>query len=133
MRTLHFFSIHSLFSHLFFLTSPTTRAKYSSHRHQTTTMAAAFLDTTRNLSLYTIPAAWVLSIVPHFYAASLGQFDNRHPRTYTKESGASQKLDKGKNACPIASPARKPLPSRVPLFLYRAPLSCTSRMPKKLA
>lgn len=46
-------------------------------------------------SLYTIPAAWVLSIAPHFYAASLGKFDNKSPRAYTKESHADQSIDKG--------------------------------------
>ncbi|KAF2758380.1 hypothetical protein EJ05DRAFT_499904 [Pseudovirgaria hyperparasitica] len=57
-------------------------------------MAASILDTTRNLSLYTIPAAWVLSIAPHFYAASLGKFDNKQPRTYTKDSESDQSIDK---------------------------------------
>ncbi|CAF9910099.1 MAG: hypothetical protein GOMPHAMPRED_006954 [Gomphillus americanus] len=57
-------------------------------------MAAAIFDTTRNLSLYSIPAAWVLSIIPHFYAASLGAFDNKSPRSYTKDAAGDQKLDK---------------------------------------
>lgn len=43
-------------------------------------------------SLYTIPAAWVLAIVPHFYAASLGKFDNRTPRAYTKEIADDKSL-----------------------------------------
>ncbi len=37
-----------------------------------------------NYSLYAIPAAWVLSIAPHFYAVSLAnkvsKFDNTNPR-----------------------------------------------------
>jgi hypothetical protein len=48
-----------------------------------------------NQSLYTIPAAWVLSIAPHFYAAGLGKFDNRNPRTYTREIDGDQSVDKG--------------------------------------
>ena len=59
-------------------------------------MAAALFDTTRNLSLYAIPAAWVLSIAPHFYAASLGKFDNKNPRTYTRDTEGTQSIDKGK-------------------------------------
>ncbi|KAI5361849.1 Putative membrane-associated, eicosanoid/glutathione metabolism (MAPEG) protein [Septoria linicola] len=57
-------------------------------------MAASLLDLTRNFSLYTIPAAWILSIAPHFYAASLGKFDNKNPRTYIKESSGDQSIDK---------------------------------------
>jgi uncharacterized MAPEG superfamily protein len=47
-------------------------------------------------SLYTIPAAWVLSIAPHFYAAQLGgkKFDNTAPRTYTSSLTADQSIDK---------------------------------------
>ena len=46
----------------------------------------SFLSSTTNLSLYAIPAAWVLSIAPHFYAASLfeglpsSSWDNTNPR-----------------------------------------------------
>ncbi|PSK33922.1 hypothetical protein B9Z65_8248 [Elsinoe australis] len=61
-------------------------------------MAASFLDTTRNLSLYTIPAAWILSIAPHFYAASLGKFDNKNPRTYTRDTEGDQSIDKATKA-----------------------------------
>ncbi|KAF2150194.1 hypothetical protein K461DRAFT_300643 [Myriangium duriaei CBS 260.36] len=57
-------------------------------------MAASALDLTRNLSLYAVPAAWVLSIAPHFYAASLGRFDNKNPRTYTRETEGDQSIDK---------------------------------------
>ncbi|KAJ4397800.1 hypothetical protein N0V93_002037 [Gnomoniopsis smithogilvyi] len=58
-------------------------------------MAANLLDLTRNYSLYTIPAAWVVAIAPHFYAASLGgkAFDNRSPRTYTSSLKDNQALD----------------------------------------
>lgn len=60
----------------------------------------AFLfDNTRNYSLYTIPAAWGLSLVPHLYAAHLYQkatsrtFDNRHPRSLTKIVAEDQSID----------------------------------------
>lgn len=48
-----------------------------------------------NQSLYTIPAAWVLAIAPHFYAASLGgkAFDKRSPRSYTSSLKDDQTLD----------------------------------------
>jgi hypothetical protein len=36
-----------------------------------------------------------LSIAPHFYAASLGKFDNKNPRTYTREIDGDQAVDKG--------------------------------------
>lgn len=58
-------------------------------------MAAAAFDLTRNFSLYSIPAAWVLSIAPHFYAVSLGKFDNKNPRTYTRDTDSDQSIDKG--------------------------------------
>ncbi|ETS63652.1 hypothetical protein PaG_01954 [Moesziomyces aphidis] len=40
------------------------------------------LSSVPNRSYYAIPAAWVLAILPHFYAAALskGQFKNAHPR-----------------------------------------------------
>ncbi|KAM3417022.1 hypothetical protein BST61_g8605 [Cercospora zeina] len=47
-----------------------------------------------NFSFYSIPAAWILCIAPHFYAASLGKFDNKAPRSYTKETGNDQSIDK---------------------------------------
>lgn len=59
-------------------------------------MAAAAFDFTRNWSLYSVPAAWLLSIAPHFYAASLGKFDNKNPRTYTREADSDQSISKGK-------------------------------------
>lgn len=48
-------------------------------------------------SLYTIPAAWVLSIAPHFYSISLGgkQFDNKNPRAYVQSLEKNQTLDNG--------------------------------------
>ncbi|KAJ4404751.1 hypothetical protein N0V91_005701 [Didymella pomorum] len=61
-------------------------------------MAANILDVPRNLSLYTIPAAWILSIAPHFYAASLGKFDNKNPRTYTRDTEGDQSIDKATKA-----------------------------------
>ncbi|EME44514.1 hypothetical protein DOTSEDRAFT_72102 [Dothistroma septosporum NZE10] len=57
-------------------------------------MAATLIDATRNYSLYSIPAMWILSIAPHFYAASLGKFDNKQPRTYTKDTEGEQSIDK---------------------------------------
>ncbi|KAF2771855.1 hypothetical protein EJ03DRAFT_288732 [Teratosphaeria nubilosa] len=61
-------------------------------------MAASLIDATRNYSLYSIPAAWVLSIAPHFYAASLGRFDNKNPRTYTRDTEGDQSIDKATKA-----------------------------------
>ncbi|KAL6711898.1 hypothetical protein ACN47E_002941 [Coniothyrium glycines] len=61
-------------------------------------MAANILDLPRNFSLYAVPAAWVLSIVPHFYAASLGKFDNKNPRTYTQDTKSDQSIDKATKA-----------------------------------
>jgi uncharacterized MAPEG superfamily protein len=49
-------------------------------------------------SLYAIPAAWILSIAPHFYAASLGKFDNKNPRTYTRDTEGDQSIDKATKA-----------------------------------
>lgn len=53
------------------------------------------LNLTNQQSFYTVPAAWVLSIAPHFYAASLGgkSFDNRSPRTYLSSVKDTQALD----------------------------------------
>jgi hypothetical protein len=39
----------------------------------------------------------VLSIAPHFYAVGLGKFDNRNPRSYTREIDGDQSVDKGNN------------------------------------
>ncbi|KAK4610362.1 hypothetical protein CLAFUW4_13776 [Fulvia fulva] len=57
-------------------------------------MAATLFDATRNYSLYSIPVMWAISIAPHFYAASLGKFDNKQPRTYTKDTESNQSIDK---------------------------------------
>ncbi|KAJ4324318.1 hypothetical protein N0V94_001376 [Neodidymelliopsis sp. IMI 364377] len=61
-------------------------------------MAANVLDLPRNFSLYAVPAAWALSIAPHFYAASLGKFDNKNPRTYTRDTEGDQSIDKATKA-----------------------------------
>ncbi|KAJ4381877.1 hypothetical protein N0V86_003245 [Didymella sp. IMI 355093] len=61
-------------------------------------MAANILDLPRNFSLYAIPAAWLLSAVPHFYAVSLGKFDNKNPRTYTRDTEGDQSIDKATKA-----------------------------------
>jgi len=53
---------------------------------------ATFFDPTRNFSFYAIPSAWVLSILPHFYAVSLydrsssQKFDNRYPAASPRKS-----------------------------------------------
>lgn len=62
-------------------------------------MATALLDTTRNLSFYTIPLAWVLCLGPHMYAVSLHdaksakKFDNTSPRTLIPSLDKNQGLD----------------------------------------
>lgn len=41
-----------------------------------------------------IPAAWVLALLPHTYAASLSKvFDNRSPRNYNKALDKDQTID----------------------------------------
>lgn len=40
----------------------------------------------------------MLSIAPHFYAASLGKFDNKNPRTYTRDTESDQSIDKATKA-----------------------------------
>jgi uncharacterized MAPEG superfamily protein len=53
-----------------------------------------------NYSFYTIPAAWLLSILPHSYAimlcsrSSSKRFDNRHPRSCTLKLESDQTIDK---------------------------------------
>lgn len=57
-----------------------------------------------NLSLYTIPAAWLLSIAPQWYAtrlyqqASSAKFDLKQPRSMTKIIADSQCLDSNTKA-----------------------------------
>lgn len=60
---------------------------------------ASFLST-HNVSLYTIPAAWLLCILPHFYAISLAgkSFDNRSPRTLAETLKNDQTLDSATKA-----------------------------------
>lgn len=41
----------------------------------------------------------MIAFAPHAYAAAIGKFDNKSPRTYVKETEASQSVDKGM-ACP---------------------------------
>lgn len=61
---------------------------------------STLFDTTRNLSLYTIPAAWVLSLLPHVYAtqlyekASSRSFDLTQPRSLTASIASDQTIDK---------------------------------------
>jgi uncharacterized MAPEG superfamily protein len=55
---------------------------------------------TTNYSFYTIPAVWLLSILPHSYAIMLysrsahKRFDNRHPRSLTSKLEGDQTIDK---------------------------------------
>jgi len=60
---------------------------------------ASFLQTS-NLSLYTIPAAWVLAMAPHAYAMSLAgkKFDARHPRSLISSLEKDQALDSATKA-----------------------------------
>ncbi|PQE28784.1 Membrane- eicosanoid glutathione metabolism (MAPEG) protein [Rutstroemia sp. NJR-2017a WRK4] len=55
---------------------------------------SALFDTTSNLSLYSIPVAWVLSILPHSYAITRSSsFDNRNPREYSDNLDADKNID----------------------------------------
>ncbi|CAL3971408.1 unnamed protein product [Diplocarpon coronariae] len=55
---------------------------------------ASLLDTTPNVSLYTIPAAWLVAFLPHAYAASLStKFDHKSPRTYVGRLAEDQTID----------------------------------------
>jgi len=55
---------------------------------------------TTNYSFYSIPAAWLLSLIPHQYAITLYSrsarktFDNRHPRSLTSKLEGDQTIDK---------------------------------------
>jgi uncharacterized MAPEG superfamily protein len=56
------------------------------------------IDTTRNFSLYTIPAAWLLCLLPHAYATSLHdsaspkKADNRNPRALVTSLSSNQSI-----------------------------------------
>ncbi|KAK6579664.1 hypothetical protein PZA11_007900 [Diplocarpon coronariae] len=55
---------------------------------------ASLFDTTPNVSLYTIPAAWLVAFLPHAYAASLStKFDHKSPRTYVGRLAEDQTID----------------------------------------
>lgn len=60
----------------------------------------AFLPTIPGLSFYTIPIAWILSLLPHIYAvktyeaASSKRFDNTQPRSLTGTVASEQSLSK---------------------------------------
>lgn len=60
----------------------------------------ASLPTTPGLSLYTIPVAWILSLLPHLYAvktyetASSKKFDNTQPRSLVGTVASDQSLSK---------------------------------------
>ncbi|KAF7903733.1 uncharacterized protein EAF01_006782 [Botrytis porri] len=58
---------------------------------------SGLLDTTRNFSLYSVPAAWLLAHLPHVYAVISSKcFDNRSPRDFKKSLEDDQTLDKAK-------------------------------------
>lgn len=52
-----------------------------------------------NISLYTVPAAWIICLAPHVYAALLYQvsskrnFDNKFPRHLSKNAAECQNVD----------------------------------------
>lgn len=54
---------------------------------------------TQNLSLYTIPLAYILALAPHAYAVTLYEssskkkFDMRHPRGMTAKLSQDQSID----------------------------------------
>ncbi|KAH6664323.1 MAPEG family-domain-containing protein [Plectosphaerella plurivora] len=54
--------------------------------------------TQKGLALYTIPATWLLSLLPHAYSglASGDNLDPAYPRTLTENLGRDQKMDKRK-------------------------------------
>ncbi|KAF6233839.1 hypothetical protein HO173_008051 [Letharia columbiana] len=60
----------------------------------------AFFPTTPGLSFYSIPIAWILSLVPHVFAvktyeaASSRKFDNTQPRSLTNTVASDQSLSK---------------------------------------
>ncbi|KUJ16517.1 uncharacterized protein LY89DRAFT_707728 [Mollisia scopiformis] len=63
-------------------------------------MASGLFDTTKNYSLYAVPAAWLCAFIPHAYAAfSSKSFDNRSPRTYSESLAKDQTLDQAKKNC----------------------------------
>jgi len=59
---------------------------------------ATLFDPTRNFSFYAVPAAWVVSLLPHIYATSLydrsssQKFDPRYPRGLTSKIASDQSL-----------------------------------------
>jgi len=57
-------------------------------------------DLTRNYSIYAIPAAWMMAVLPHAYATSLHdkkspvkKYDNCNPRTLLPSLDKNQSLD----------------------------------------
>ena len=65
---------------------------------------ASLFDTTRNFSLYTIPAAWLISIAPHFYSAALyssassKKFNAISPREMPAQIKDDQSVDQATKA-----------------------------------
>ncbi|KAI4134701.1 MAG: hypothetical protein LQ347_001305 [Umbilicaria vellea] len=56
---------------------------------------ASFFDGSHNWSLHTIPAAWILALLPHLYATSLAgsKFDVTQPRGMVNKLVNDQSLD----------------------------------------
>ncbi|QSZ28747.1 hypothetical protein DSL72_003249 [Monilinia vaccinii-corymbosi] len=55
---------------------------------------SGLFNTSHNLSLYGIPAAWLIAHIPHVYAATATKsYDNRFPRDFPKSLEANQSID----------------------------------------
>jgi hypothetical protein len=56
-----------------------------------------------------IPAAWVIALLPHLYAAGLSKsFDNRNPRSYINSIEKDQGIDKAVSLPSASPPFRTP-------------------------
>lgn len=64
------------------------------------------LDFTRNLSAYTVPAAFVLCMVPNVYAVvnSGKAFDNAYPRSLKDNVSGDNSVEKAVRTCLPSSP-----------------------------
>lgn len=65
---------------------------------------ASLFDSSQNMSLFTIPLAWMLSIAPHWYAsllyrkASARKIDSRQPRALINIVAENQSIDSATKA-----------------------------------
>ncbi|SLM41078.1 Membrane-associated, eicosanoid/glutathione metabolism (MAPEG) protein [Lasallia pustulata] len=61
---------------------------------------ASFFDGSHNWSLHTIPAAWVLAVLPHSYAMYLAgpKVDNTQPRGLLNKLASDQSVDSATKA-----------------------------------